>query len=231
MAAQNEQVIKPPYVAYRTFVNSLNKLQEWGTPGRIDSSVFAGQSGSGIAALLAAYKYLGLMEDSGAPSAALKELVKHGESERGPLMRALIEGRYEFLKPPSIVLADATTQQIEAAFREQGIQGSTITKAVSFFLSAAQDAGIEVSKHIKTPQPKRNGSTGTKARRAKSSAGTPPPPPPADPHAHRHAKASPVELLLAKFPDFDPAWPEDIKKNWFESFGALRGAMLKGEDQ
>lgn len=229
MATQSEQVTKPPYVAYRTFVNSLNKLQERGTPGRIDSSVFAGQSGSGIAALLAAYKYLGLMEESGAPSVALKELVQRAESERGPLMRALVEGRYEFLKPPTIVLADATTQQIEAAFREQGIQGSTITKAVSFFLSAAQDAGIEVSKHIKTPQPKRNGSGGIKARRAKSSAGTPPPP--ADPHPHRHGKASPVELLLAKFPDFDPTWPEDIKKNWFESFGALRGAMLKGEDQ
>lgn len=228
MAAQSEQVTKPPYVAYRTFVNSLNKLQERGTPGRIDSSVFAGQSGSGIAALLAAYKYLGLMEESGAPSAALKELVQRAESERGPLMRALVEDRYEFLKPPTIVLADATTQQIEAAFREQGIKGSTVTKAVSFFLSVAQDAGIEVSKHIKTPQPKRNGGGGTRARRAKSPAGTPPP---ADPHPHRHGKVSPVELLLAKFPDFDPTWPEDIKKNWFESFGALRGAMLKGENQ
>jgi hypothetical protein len=230
MAAQSEQVTKPPYVAYRTFVNSLNKLQERGIPGRIDSSVFAGQSGSGIAALLAAYKYLGLMEESGAPSAALKELVELGESERGPLMRALIEGRYEFLRPPTIVLADATTQQIEAAFREQGIKGSTITKAVSFFLNAAQDAGIEVSKHIKTPQPKRNGGGGTKTRRAKPSVGTPSPPP-GDPHPQRHGKVSPVELLLAKFPDFDPTWPEDIKKNWFESFGALRGAMLKGEDQ
>lgn len=229
MAAQSEQTLKPPYVAYRTFCNSLNKLQERGVPGRIDPSVFAGQSGSGIAALLAAYKYLGLMEETGAPSETLKELVQAKEGERGALMRPVIEARYEFITGSDIDLANATTQQIESVFREQGIQGSTITKAVSFFLSAAQDGGIVVSKHIKTPQPKRNGSSG-KAKRAKASA--PPATPPADHHGSKASnKQSPVELLLAKFPDFDPAWPEDIKKNWFESFGALRGAMLKGEKE
>lgn len=228
MAAQSEQTSKPPYVAYRTFCNSLNKLQERGLPGRIDPSVFAGQSGSGIAALLAAYKYLGLMEETGTPSEKLKELVQAKEGERGALMRPVIEARYEFITGSNIDLANATTQQIESVFREQGIQGSTITKAVSFFLSAAQDGGIEVSKHIKAPQPKRNGSNG-KAKRTKASA---PPTPPADNNGSKaSSKPSPVELLLAKFPDFDPAWPEDIKKNWFESFGALRGAMLKGEKE
>lgn len=229
MAAQNEQPVKPPYVAYRTFCNSLNKLQERGVPGRIDASVFAGQSGSGIAALLAAYKYLGLMEENGAPSEALKGLVAAKEGERGPLMRQLLESRYDFLDAPHMDLANATTQQVESVFRERGITGSTITKAVSFFLSAAQDAGMSVSKHIKTPQPKRNGGSGNKAKRAKAA---PAVHPPVDPVGHRApAKSSPVELLLAKFPDFDPAWPEDIKKNWFESFGALRGAMLKGDTE
>lgn len=227
MAAQNEPMAKPPYVAYRTFVNSINKLQERGVPGRIDSSVFAGQSGSGIAALLAAYKYLGLMEESGAPSETLKALVATDEGARGPLIRDLLESRYDFLGSPHMDLANATTSQVESAFRECNINGSTVTKAVSFFLSAAQDAGLAVSKHIKTPQPKRNGG-GVKAKRGKAA----PPPKPAEPQGERRtAKASPVELLLAKFPDFDPTWPEDIKKNWFESFGALRGAMLKGEPE
>lgn len=229
MAAQNEQPLKPPYVAYRTFCNSLNKLQERGVPGRIDASVFAGQSGSGIAALLAAYKYLGLMKENGAPSDTLKALVAAKEGERGPLMRELLDSRYDFLDAPHMDLANATTQQVESVFRERGITGSTITKAVSFFLSAAQDAGLSVSKHIKTPQPKRNGGSSGKSRRAKAPAAAQQP---IDPTGNRTpSKSSPVELLLAKFPDFDPAWPEDIKKNWFESFGALRGAMLKGENE
>lgn len=229
MAAQNDPQVKPPYVAYRTFSNSLNKLQERGVPGRIDASVFAGQSGSGIAALLAAYKYLGLMEDTGAPSGTLKGLVAAKEGERGPLIKELLESRYDFLNAPHMDLANATAQQFESVFRERGITGSTVTKAVSFFLSAAQDAGLSVSKHIKTPQPQRNGGNSSKRKRVKAPAA---PQQPIDPPSDRsNAKSSPVELLLAKFPDFDPAWPEDIKKNWFESFGALRGAMLKGDTE
>lgn len=228
MAAQKEQKpLTPPYVPYRTFNNSLNKLQERGVPGRIDASVFTGQSGSGIAALLAAYKYLGLMTESGAPTDTLKQLVAATESDRAPLIKELLESRYEFLQQPNIDLSDATTQQIEQAFRDQGIGGSTITKAVSFFLTAATAAGLEVSKHIKTPPPKRNGAPRAKrSAKSKSAAGAD-----ASPvvHAHTSHKQSAAQLLLAKFPDFDPSWPEEIKTKWFESFSSLRGAMLKEE--
>jgi hypothetical protein len=27
-----------------------------------------------------------------------------------------------------------------------------------------------------------------------------------------------MSALLAKFPDFDPAWPDDIKAKWFSGF-------------
>jgi hypothetical protein len=226
MAAQKEtKVATPAYVTYRTFTNSLDRLRERGVPNRVDSSVFVGQSGSTIAALLSSYKFLKLTTDAGAITPLLRELVNADDAGRAMLMREALEMSYPFLQPPAIDLAAATTQEIEGAFREQGIAGSTVTKAVSFFLSAATAAGIEVSKHVKAPTAKR-GTNGKPKRQAKS--GRNQAPAPVEP-VHRPRHGSPAELLLGKFPDFDPAWPDAIKEQWFTSFSSLRAAMLDEE--
>jgi hypothetical protein len=36
------------------------------------------------------------------------------------------------------------------------------------------------------------------------------------------------ELLLAKFPSFDPAWPDEVKTKWFASFNEL---MQQGQKE
>lgn len=224
MVSQAEvKVVTPAYVTYRTFLNSITKLKERGVPARIDGSVFAGQSNSAIAALMAAYKYLGLVTDNGAPSEQLRKLAAADDAGRNALIKELLVSRYSFLQAPALDLSAATTQQVENAFREQGIKGSTITKAVSFFLSAASDAGLEVSSHVKTPtvkrggpaRPKRNGKTNIQNDSARQPAQDPPAP-----------TRSAAEMLLNKFPDFDPSWDDEIKKKWFESFSSLRGHML-----
>lgn len=231
MASQPEpKMVTPPYVTYRTFINSLLKLQERGLPARIDQSVFSGQSNSAIASLVAAYKYLGLVDDSGKPSENLRKLVAAAakDADRNALMKELLEARYPFLQAPHLDLAAATTQQVESAFREQGIKGSTITKAVSFFLSAANEAGITVSGHVKTPAAKRagpaRGKRNGKNTSQDNSAGT-------GTVQQTPASKTAAELLLAKFPDFDPSWDDDIKKKWFESFSSLRGHMLGEESK
>ena len=35
------------------------------------------------------------------------------------------------------------------------------------------------------------------------------------------AKTAWADALLAKFPDFDPSWNEDLKLKWFEAFDRL----------
>ena len=37
----------------------------------------------------------------------------------------------------------------------------------------------------------------------------------------RHVDANWAEQLLAKFPQFDPAWPDDVKSKWFDAFDRL----------
>lgn len=46
----------------------------------------------------------------------------------------------------------------------------------------------------------------------------PPPPPGQSPNA---GAATWADLLLAKFPEFDPAWTDDVKLKWFDAFDRL----------
>lgn len=41
------------------------------------------------------------------------------------------------------------------------------------------------------------------------------------------SKKAALDYLLAKFPDFDPAWPDAIKDKWFEAFARLRTDVLR----
>ncbi|MEY2168850.1 MULTISPECIES: DUF5343 domain-containing protein [unclassified Rhodanobacter] len=223
MAAQKEVTIKPPYVSFTTFTNAINKLREVGVPNRIDASVFRGQSGSGIAALIGAMKYLGFIDDAGTPSGTFKQLVDSKDEERGAILKPVLLDRYKFITNAGFGLENATSQQVEQAFRDQNISGSTVTKSVGFFLAAADLAGLKTSSHVKPPKPPRSSGGSRPKKRAMSKGAA------ADTPSTPHAKGakSTAELLLEKFPDFDPAWDVDLKKKWFDAFGTLQTKMLK----
>jgi hypothetical protein len=36
------------------------------------------------------------------------------------------------------------------------------------------------------------------------------------------------QLLLSKFPTFDPAWPDDVKSKWFNAFDKLMKTKPEG---
>jgi hypothetical protein len=222
MAKKSEHQAKPPYIPYRTLISSIERMKEIGVPPRIDTSVFRGQANSTIAALVASFRFLGLSDADNKTTPLLRKLVDAEGEARSAVLKEMLLSSYTFLALPEVDLANATNQQVESAFRAQGIEGSTIYRAMSFFIAAAADAKLTHSKYIKPPSPKpTNGIKKTKQKEAS----TPPPPPP---HAPTHkAHASPAEQLLAKFPDFDPNWDAETQKKWFDSFGALRTAMLK----
>jgi hypothetical protein len=37
-------------------------------------------------------------------------------------------------------------------------------------------------------------------------------------------------MLLSKFPELDPAWPDDVKAKWFDSFKELM-SMRRAEEE
>src|SRR6185503_20577029 len=97
-------------------------------------------------------------------------------------------------------------------------------KVIAFFTGAAAEAGIELSPHLKvraTGGPRRPRGKGK--RKAEPKVETPPPaPPPAAPQDMRAA-------LLAKFPDFNPDWPDDLKTKWFEGFERFMKGVESGK--
>jgi hypothetical protein len=233
--AKSDASKSPPYVSFTTLSTFVDRFAQQGLPGRIDPSVLSGQSGSTVAALMAAMKYLGFINDDGVPSPVFREYVTAAPEDRGEVLRPILLEAYPYVTQGEFDLSVATPQQVEKAFRDQGITGSTVTKSVGFFLAAAQAAGLQTSSYVsknRTAKGPRTAGTARPKRKAGNGRKLADPPPP--PVGHVQRPQSPAELLLAKFPDFDPNWPEALQKSWFDSFAKLQNVMTpegkKGEE-
>jgi len=103
-------------------------------------------SGSVIGQLMASYRFLGLMDDTGKPTRPLQNLVSEPDSQVRELNR-LIQQAYPELMV--LKLEVATPKHLADAFMENyGVTGATLQKAVSFFLQAAQYAELGLSPYL-----------------------------------------------------------------------------------
>lgn len=173
MASTTEKAQTPAFVSYGALTGFLDKLREHGdVPTRIDRTLLPSASGSQVFALLGALKYLKLIDDSGKPAETFTRLVLAEGEARKPMVAELLRSRYAFLfNDPHFNVEKATSGQMAEKFRELDISGSTVTKAISFFLAAAKDAGIKVSPHVKPPpQPSRPSGSGKKLMKKKDEA-------------------------------------------------------------
>lgn len=228
---QTQEKAVPPYVAYRTFRNFLDGLRRHAMPSRIDRTLMTSMSYGSQAALLAALKYLGLIKADGVPTAQLQSLVgASGDKAKAMALYNVIRASYPYLFANSFDLSRATPGELEERLRSgASIKGSTVKKVVSFFLGAAKDANITLSPHMAAVKagppagvPRRKGN-GRKGRRRKESIETRVEQPP--------VSGDLVSQLLAKFPTFDPDWPDGIKSKWFEGFEKLMGKAQKKDEE
>jgi len=141
----------PPYVSYKSFSRFIKGLQSGHLPSRIDKAVLTGMSGSVQSAMTNSLEYLQLIEAGGRPTKALEDLAGATGPEYSEKLKGIVESSYGFLFDDGLELSRATTGQIQEAFRRQGANSSTGIKAIAFFLAAAKDAGITISKYVKTP--------------------------------------------------------------------------------
>lgn len=129
------------YIPFKTFVSSLVPLKE-GVPPKLDrtawrySHIVNGQ-------VLSAYKFLGLVAPDGTTRPTLKALVDKGlETQEGKdLFAVLLKERY----PKVIALAaqNDTIANFQAAMRELGVSGTTLEKAIRFWVDAAKAVGFK----------------------------------------------------------------------------------------
>jgi hypothetical protein len=174
--------VKPQvaYVPYRTFKSAIELLEQHGLPNRIDRTLWPSFSGVIQSQLIAAFRFFSLIKPDGVPTPKLELLVRDKSNRKGHLQQMLKEA-YPTLM--AIDLTKATIGQFNDAMRKYELSPETTKKASSFFLQAAKDAGLPMSKHIldKTRAVRkrkpvsatsRNGSTST-AGTTSSSSGRP----------------------------------------------------------
>jgi hypothetical protein len=220
------QLVVPPYVPYRSFRNFIDSLKQ-GIPARIDRSVMSSMSGALQSQLTTTLRYLLLISPAGQPSSFLPKLVNSEGPERAKVMREIVTHCYPFLFQ-DFDLRNATPRMVEEQFAEQGASGGTLDKCMLFFLAAAKEAEIEVSPHLKNQR-------GARSPRTRAISRTPRIPVGYDDSA---GAANAVEngdltwsqMLLSKFPSFDPAWPDEVKAKWFDGFHRLM-RMKEGDKE
>lgn len=144
----------PPYATFAPFINFSNKLRDTRVPARIDPSAFGNASGSLSYSIIAALKSFKFIAQDGIPTAEFIAFVKADDEARKPLLKEAMKLAYPTLHGGGFPIKNATAGQFDEHVRENyEAKGSTIDKVASFFIAAADYAGIEISELIKQRKP------------------------------------------------------------------------------
>jgi hypothetical protein len=187
-----------PYTSFKTLNNLIQRFEaEKAIPPRLDRSILGGSEGQKTQ-VLAAMKFLGLVQGANNEVTPLfQQLVEHPK-DRQRLIGELLTKHYP--EATRLGTINATAKQLEETF--VGLTGDTLRKAVAFYLNAAKFANHKVSKHFKAPS-----SVGRRTSRKTNGSGAmgianganPPSPQPAPPPASASdLKTRYIELLMKK---------------------------------
>jgi hypothetical protein len=221
----------PPYVSYRTFWNFLDGLKV-AVPARIDRSFWGDKlSGSTGGQLIAALKYLKLIDGSGIPTLRLRQIVFAKGPQRTDLLRQLAQEAYPFFLT-ALDPASSTYAQLEEKLRENFQIASDVgRKCIKFYIGLAEDAAINLSPFVtRKSKSTHNSPTVKKFKKVppksvdSGEVNDPAPPPPSNGQpatAPDPPTPSLGQQLLAKFPAFDPLWTDEVKLRWFQAFDDL----------
>ena len=171
MAKQDEESKQPlpPYLPFKTFTGFVQKLKETAIPERIDSSLLRTYSGSAGRQLIAALKFLRLIEEGGSITHQLPILVSAyaTESWQPTLTNVLRDAYQEVVGDLRVEIA--TRAQLDERFRSKGADGEVLQKCVAFYVAALVSAGAKVSPFIlersRPGRPKGSGNRRTKRER------------------------------------------------------------------
>ena len=218
----------PPYISYRTFENFVGRLQQQ-VPARIDRSYWGETlSGSTGTQLMAALRFLNLVDGNGKPTDELKLVAAARGADRPVALKDITLEAYSFVLHSSLELPNATYSQLEDLFHDNfQITPDVCRKCIKFFISLAASAGINLSPFVTKKVRSGRSSTGTTGGKSvprktgQKGMRNLAIPQTSEQLPLRVLSSSPHSELMAKFPAFDPAWPDDVKAKWFTAFDEL----------
>jgi hypothetical protein len=201
----------------------VNGLQQ-NVPSRIDRSywdpMFSGSTGT---QLVAALRFLGLIDGNNHPSPRLRSLASSALEKRPLVLREIAAEAYQFvLKSPALEPDNATYAQLQEVFKATfPVADDVSRKCIKFFIAMAGDAGIPLSPHILKRSRSVHGTGGIRNVVKKSGMRTNRNPEVLNTMVEMPDRTSWNKMLLEKFPTFDPSWSDEIKLKWFAAFDEL----------
>jgi hypothetical protein len=144
MDNQNVKKLTVAYVPFKTFLNGIESLKQ-GVPSNINRTVFPSFSGLMISQVLGTFRFLGLITQDGTPTDELHKLVED-EPNRKALLKKIMVRSYEFLSKHDPAKMDL--RSLQTAFSEYGVTGTTLKKAITFFLQLARYAELKLSPYL-----------------------------------------------------------------------------------
>jgi hypothetical protein len=225
----------PPYVAFPTVTTLIERMAaEGGAPPRIDRSYLRSFSGGYQSQVIAALKSLGLIDDATNVGEQLTSLVEAPDRDaRGRIFADILRKYYP--EPVRLGTIKATQGQLEDAFREYGLSGDTLRKAIAFYLGAAKYANMPVSVNFRVPSvTAADGRKGT--RTSKKGTGTSDPAaldaPPEDQPAELGPKGvdPTIAAWLKRIPPSGKPWAAWERERWIDVLTTILNAIY-AEDE
>jgi hypothetical protein len=138
----------PPYLAFKTFLNSLDTLSQ-GIPTKLDRSFWKNQSGINQGLLMGAYRFFWLVNERDESTEYLITLAQHPDKRAATLKKLITDQYLVVLEKGDIT--KSTMKMLEDAFGEvYPVTGETKQKAITFFLKAAKFADMSLSPYLLT---------------------------------------------------------------------------------
>lgn len=163
---------RPPYGPWNTFENWLKEQRSHEVPPvRVDNTLLRHLSGSAQSQLRGALRFFELVsgENDLVTDRGRQVIASTGDKDQLKAMWAEIVPRaYESILE-GVDLEAGTKGQLAEAFRDKGgLTGSVNDKALRFFLSAMENAGIQLSPHFQPTKTRTSTSNGqSKPRKAR----------------------------------------------------------------
>ncbi len=153
---------RPPYLSLTTLTNFRERWGDGPIPPRIDKSALDSLSGGTQAQLLSTLRQMGFINPEGSVLPALREAVRSEERFRYYLDEW---ARRFYAEQIALAEQNATAQMLHESFAKYGYRGSTLRKAVVFYLAVVEYLGLPNSPMFRPPK---QGATPTTRRRPRS---------------------------------------------------------------
>lgn len=222
---ETEEKLAPPYVPFRTLFNFIELLRKIGVPQRIDRSVWGSMcSGATGSYLMVTLRYLELIDDDGAPTDTLNRVVQSSDQGKAHF-KAIVPKAYSGILH-GIDPQRATLNQLQEQFRESGVTGSTVKKAVRFFLTICRFSGIALSPHLsgkirESTMTRRRSPQRARRRTDNAESGEERSLPPTTPVPGVISENLLLRGLFEKLPKPGTVWPDADRENWVEAAKAV----------